>query len=474
MAEAGVADSSQWWERLRYAPLRWITVLAPPLVLGVFEYTRHTLLDHVLSIWAGSVLVVLAALAGSYAFSSFVFGVITRLQHDLVRRNDELGALNRAGTELSALLDLDRVVELIVHKTRDLLRAEVAGLSLVEEDGSLVWRSLLGGSERFRQIRLRPGEGAAGYVVQTGRPLAVRDWLHPPPELSARAPIAGQEGLRGVLAVPLRSGGRAIGVLMVANRTPTAFGESQVVLLSSLANQAAVGIENARLYEKVQQLAVLEERERIAREMHDGLGQVLGYVNTKTLAVARLLEVGKVDEARTQVAELKVAAKEVFADVREAILGLRTTLGPGRGFLAALREYTAGFERQSGISVDLEAPDHEAELKLPASAELQLIRVVQEALTNVRKHAHASRACVRLEAIGGSVRLVVEDDGQGFDPSRPVHEGGPRFGLQTMRERAEAIGGSFAVEAQPGAGTRVLVTAPQERREEAVGARAAG
>jgi signal transduction histidine kinase len=214
---------------------------------------------------------------------------------------------------------------------------------------------------------------------------------------------------------------------------------------------------------KVQNLAVLEERERIAHEMHDGLGQVLGYVNTKSLAVARLLEVGKVDEARIQVTQLEAAAKEVYADVREAILGLRTTFDPEHGLLAALREYIDGFERQSGIPVELDVSIWPERPPLPLTAEVQLVRIVQEALANIRKHAHARRAVVRLKVENDAAELTVTDDGCGFDPTRLDGERWSRFGLQTMRERAEGIGGTFALESEVGLGTTITISIPTAR-----------
>ncbi len=248
-------------------------------------------------------------------------------------RSDELGILAHAFetmrqrlraslTEVaewnrSALLDPDRVIALVAQKARSLIATEVAGLSLVEEgSGDLIWHLLIGSSDRLRQVRLGSGEGIGGRVMQSGQPLVVADCDQVRAAGPKEAPLAVLTGLRAVMAVPLQSGGRTFGVLMVADRTPTSFSQDQVTLLSSLADHAAVALENARLYKKVQWLAVLEERERIAREMHDGLAQVLGYVNTKTLAVARLLEVGKIDEARDQIAQLEAAAKEVYADVR--------------------------------------------------------------------------------------------------------------------------------------------------------------
>lgn len=211
---------------------------------------------------------------------------------------------------------------------------------------------------------------------------------------------------------------------------------------------------------KLQNLAVLEERERIAREMHDGLGQMLGYVNTKTLAVGRLLDMGKVEEARAQVTELEEAAKGLYADVREAILGLRTSVGPDRDLPTALRDYVRGFGQQSGIEVQLQIAAWPEQPLLSLAAEVQLVRIVQEALANVRKHAAAQHAVVGLTVEGSLVQVTVQDDGIGFDRAALTRDSWPRFGLQTMQERAEGIGGVFGIESSVGAGTRVRISVP--------------
>lgn len=402
-----------------------------------------------------------------------------------LERSDELGILAHAFETMrqrlraslaevaewnrSALLEPERVIALVVQKAREVVGTDVAGLSLVEEGSEdITWRLLVGGSDRFREIRLGPTEGLAGHVVRTGRPLAIADWEHPPIDGPATAPILALEDLRAALAVPLQSGGRTFGALLVGNHAPTLFVADQVALLSSLADQAAVALENARLYAKVQDLAILEERERIAHEMHDGVGQLLAYVNVEMLALTRLLEQGQMEEARARVARIEAAAKEAYGDVREGILGLRATPTPERGFLVALGEYLEGFRLQSGLSVEVEAPGADEELGLSFSAEIQVLRIVQEALANVRKHARASRATVRLTGVEEVLRLVVEDDGQGFEPTAAGHEGRPRFGLQTMRERAEAIGGSLTVESNSGAGTRLTLTVPRAARAQVV------
>ncbi len=220
-------------------------------------------------------------------------------------------------------------------------------------------------------------------------------------------------------------------------------------------------LENARLQERVQSLAVLEERERIAREIHDGVGQVLGYVNTKVQAVKVLLDAGKTAAAQAQLEQLAEAGREVYADLREAILGLRTETSPDRRFLPALQEYARRFGELSGVATVVDVAGDPAGYAFSPTTELHLLRIIQEALTNVRKHAGARRAWVRLTEDERSVTITVGDDGAGFDPDRLPPGAWPRFGLQTMRERTESIGGTFSIQPRGGAGTEVVVRLPR-------------
>jgi signal transduction histidine kinase len=200
--------------------------------------------------------------------------------------------------------------------------------------------------------------------------------------------------------------------------------------------------------------------------MHDGLAQVLGYVNVKAGAARRLVGQGKVTEAAHELEQLELAAREVYADVRESILGLRTVTAGQSGLMDVLREYLERFSEQSNIKVDLVMQCDETALHLGPEAEVQVIRIIQEALSNVRKHSGAKSAWIRLDQDPDSTILVVEDNGQGFSLRRTPLAGGPRFGLQTMRERAEALDGSFALDTKPGSGTKVVVRIPIQRSEE--------
>jgi signal transduction histidine kinase len=218
--------------------------------------------------------------------------------------------------------------------------------------------------------------------------------------------------------------------------------------------------ENARLQERLQSVAMVEERERIAREIHDSVGQVLGYVNTKAQAVTVLLEGGKVEQAQTQLAQLEHAAREVYADLREAILGLRASNGVDGQLVTTVTEYVERFSTLSSLDVSVVIEGDPVSYAFSSTTELHLVRIIQEALTNIRKHAGAHAARVRFSTEANAVLVTISDDGIGLlsTDGAPAHPVG--FGLQMMRERAEAIGGTFTVRSRAGGGTEVRVRLP--------------
>lgn len=254
------------------------------------------------------------------------------------------------------------------------------------------------------------------------------------------------------------------GVLVLLSDRVDGISSSEGLLADTVAAYAGVVIENTRLYEQVQALAVERERVRISHEMHDGLAQVLGYVNTKAQAVELLLLTGDVSQAGKLLNELSAAARRAYSDVREGILALRTQVEPGRPLETVLSEYLAEFERRSGIRVTLEM--HAAGRTETSVEEVQVLRILQEALRNVRKHAHATQVAVRFTAHGDQLEVEVEDNGVGFRPSAAVLDGMPHLGLQTMKERAASVGGELSIESAPGRGTRVRLVVSARQREE--------
>jgi signal transduction histidine kinase len=260
--------------------------------------------------------------------------------------------------------------------------------------------------------------------------------------------------------LPLQAAGQASGLIVLGGIGATTLTPRRRRLLDTIADQAAVAISSARFRARVREFAVLEERERIAREMHDGLAQVLGYVNTKAFAIRRLLKDGDSTSAQAMLSQLEEASREVYADVREGVLALRSTAPGERGLLENICDYLGKFERLTGIRVECHADRNVAALRLPEMSEIQVMRVIQEALSNVRKHAGASSASVTLRARDGTLVARVDDDGSGFDVRSGGRHNWPQFGLQTMRERAEAIGGRFSVRSSLGRGTHVTIRIP--------------
>ncbi|MBZ0276165.1 MAG: PAS domain S-box protein, partial [Anaerolineae bacterium] len=262
----------------------------------------------------------------------------------------------------------------------------------------------------------------------------------------------------------LHKSGQLITVMVTASAVRDASGN--IIGLAGISKDLS---ENRRLEAEIahqrQSVAVLEERERIAREMHDGLAQVLGYVNIKAQAVQKFIQDGKMTEAQTHLSQLQDAARQVYADVREAILGLRSPVSNKQGLGSSIEEYLRNFEEQFGIQAKLILDDPQILDMFTLPVEVQLIRILQEALTNIRKHAQATQVSIRFEPDHHHAKIFIVDDGQGFNPVKPDPSDWPRFGLQTMRERAEGVGGRISFESTPGKGTCVCVILPLQVKE---------
>jgi len=216
----------------------------------------------------------------------------------------------------------------------------------------------------------------------------------------------------------------------------------------------------AQLLEQQRAVATLQERERLARELHDSVGQVLGYVSFQVEAARKLLGDGQTVGADAQLARVASITQDAHADVREYILNLRAGPSAQQPFFSALRHYLDGFTQNYDLQTGLAIGAGLDEGTFEADAQVQLFRIIQEALSNARRHAGARRVQVTFESEDDLARITIQDDGRGFDPAQPVGGDGNRFGLQFMRERAEQLGGCLRIHSVPGAGTRVVVEIP--------------
>ncbi len=269
--------------------------------------------------------------------------------------------------------------------------------------------------------------------------------------------------MRTLLAVPLLDGNKVLGGLYLSDKQPSGvFTDDDKEIISVFAQQAAAAIKNAQLCEAAVATAMARERQRIARELHDSLAQVLAYISNKASAAVELIGTEESETARRHVLELGSVAREAYAEVRDAILGLRITTDREGHFHDQLRAYLVTWAEQSGVQAELELPPPDVDINLGSAAELQVVRIVQEALANVRRHAKATRVTVAIERLGtGDIQVTVLDNGSGFDPPQPERRRFPRFGLTTMRERASEIGGDLHVTSQRGQGTRVTLNVPR-------------
>ena len=251
----------------------------------------------------------------------------------------------------------------------------------------------------------------------------------------------------------------AFGQLCVTPSSGTNYSEREWGFLHRIAELAVIAISAARMREQERQVAILAERERIAREMHDSLAQVLGFIHLRLVALKAKVAPIESPHMNASLDELTGVAHDAYRDVREAILGLRESSRTGRTLFESLRAYLERYQHQAAIKTSFET-DSEQPATLTPAAEIHVIRVLQEALTNTRKHARARHVKVRATTHDGFVAFVVEDDGRGFKLADVAlsHEGG--FGLQAMRERMELIGGRLEIDSAPGRGTRITALVP--------------
>jgi len=364
---------------------------------------------------------------------------------------------------ISQPLELKEMLDIALRKALELTGLEVGVVFLVDDRAEeLTLVAHHGLSQRIIQDleRLKFDQGLAGRVARSGEPIVIKNFSEDPRPISM---AAKEEGFRFHASVPLKSKDKVLGIMSLTSKSSCSFTPQEVTLLIAIGQQIGVAIENARLYEQVQSITALEERGRIGRELHDGLAQVLGYLYLQSKAAEGLLSSGQIAQAQAELQYMQEVAQEAYGDVRESILGLRTTVTPGAGLIPTLTEYLDKFSQQSGINARLVIGD-DTEMKFAPVVEIQLLRIIQEALANTRKHSRASRAWVRFEADEAGAVITVEDDGRGFDPSRIWQKGHEHFGLQTMRERAESVGGDVHISTQPGQGTRVVVQLPLSRQ----------
>jgi two-component system nitrate/nitrite sensor histidine kinase NarX len=309
-------------------------------------------------------------------------------------------------------------------------------------------------SFQFKPSRLKVGrEGITGWVAVTGQALLVPDVSQEPRYVLMQGSITRSE-----LVVAVKAKGSVVGVLDVQSDRLDAFDASDVAMIQSLADQAGIAIENARLYEQAQQVAVLEERQRLSRELHDAVTQTLFSASLIGEVLPRLWERDP-DEARHRLEDLRKMTRGALAEMRTLLLELRPAVLAETELSDLLRQLGEAITGRTRVPVTVTV---EGQRPLPPDVKIALYRIAQEALNNVAKHAGACRATVSLCRFiaspeiavesGEGVKLRISDDGRGFDLESISPD---CLGLGIMRERAETVGATLTIESAIGRGTQV-------------------
>lgn len=388
----------------------------------------------------------------------------------LRRSNQELARLNRASQAFSGSLDLHQVLDAVLTEFRLEFDAASASVWLLDRDVQqlVCWRAQGTGGEALHGWRMAPNIGLAGQAFTASKTIAVADAQIDPRHFK---PMEEQMGLvfRGVLCTPLVSPEATFGVVQLVDKDPGRLAATSVQLAMSLASIASIAIENAMLFRAVStqrgqlralagRLADVQEQERqlLARELHDQIGQNLTALNLNLTLVDQMLPVDLPDAVRQRLHDSMTLVSQTNRQVRNVMAELRPPVLDDYGLLAALRWYGDQFAQRTGVIVHVN--DYGAGDRCAPPVETALFRIAQEALNNVAKHASARQVVITFECTDSGMRLIIADDGQGFDVSTagPVSQP-PHWGLLSMKERAMAAGGELQVVSHPGRGATITV-----------------
>ncbi|MBI4286211.1 MAG: GAF domain-containing protein [Chloroflexi bacterium] len=390
------------------------------------------------------------------------------LEDKIQRRTRELTALNAVITTVSQSLHLEKVLTDALNKILSVMDIEAGAVYLHNEKTERLMLAVQQGlaAERARKVsEVGLGKGIVGQVVASGGPVVLTGW-----ESQPAAPSLG-EGFKAYVCVPLKSKNKVVGALLLASRTPGQFEDEAVHLLSAMGEAIGIGVENARTAEQLEEAnkireqvleklisAQEEERRRIARELHDEASQSLAALAINLETIADTLP-ARYTGARQKLELLKERALTTVGGIRNLALELRPSALDELGLSMAIDWYAKDYLSKRGLEVKVENLSPGS--KLPSYTETMLFRIIQEALTNIVKHAEASKVKVRLQVADDTVTVQVEDNGKGFDVEAALKRGvRQNLGLHGMIERATLLGGTLTIQAKPGQGTSLHVAVP--------------
>lgn len=399
----------------------------------------------------------LAAYAAVAINNARLYKKMLERDQTLTKRNEDLALINDLAASLSQSLELEEILDRTLSRVMNYLGVE-AGEIFLSEDGGKYLRLALHLGEApdafWTRDRFNLGEGYIGLVAQTKEPVVSFN-LGKDIRYLRQAVI--QAGFNSIACIPLVAHGNLVGVMSIASRNSRNLDQSRISFLTSLGAWAGITIENSRLHRRARRLAVLDERERIGMDLHDGIIQSI-YAVGLALDYAKNAIKNEPDKAKYKIEQAIDGLNNVIRDIRTYILDLRPRQFRGEDLLGGLHQLVDEFRANSHAEATIISPK-DGLANVPTVSTTALFHICQEALANVAKHSKARQANVHLWTTRDRVILEVSDDGQGFDQRRVSATLG--HGLSNMVSRARKVGGDVEITSNPGGGTNILAWVPK-------------
>lgn len=379
--------------------------------------------------------------------------VLETLEKRVADRTQELSTLYRVTSLTSAPLGLGKTLARALDAVLAALDSPAGAIHLRGSSESAPWLVAHQGlpPQAVAELEARlPEEVGWNWVLAHDRPLLLLKDLCAEPQV---LPLTCAAGFQAYLGVPIHVEGKPGGVLSVFDTAAEGFTPEDMALLTTIADQLGTAVHNDRLRGQAEEARVVQERQRLARDLHDAVSQSLYSLTLFSEAAQEVFEGGKSDQTHQYLEQIKRTAHQALKEMRLLIYQLRPAALATEGLVGALERRLEAVERRAGMEARLITQN--GDLELPPLLEDTLYRLAQEALNNVLKHAEASQVTVDLRVDDGWVELAVGDNGRGFDPQALPDLGG--MGLANMRQRVEELGGTLAITSRPGQGTQVKV-----------------
>lgn len=452
--------------------LRLLFMLPTTIFVGLYEYLRHyplhETIEEILPGFSVNIFSVIILMIGVALFSEGFIQYIKKLSNVILNHTKEDAILLEISNELSSLLsrgnnfqslDNDYILESILKKIRSLIEWDLAGWFLVDNSlDTIYWKAMEGNlTDEYKTYRKSIPKELINKVIEKNKLIQIENFPEEAPGSENNYPTLILEGIKSVVAIPMYYNEIPIGMMVLGSRTKRKIIDYQIQLLNSIGQNVAIIFKNIMLHEEIQYHATQEERCRLAREIHDRLAQDISYLNLKLKSLAKLVNnIGITDsKIKNEINHLKEVAADLFTEARNSIFDLNSVSTGKYNISTILSFYLEQFGSRHELGWQLKVP--EVLPSLSTGVEVHLIRIIQEALANVRKHAKATEVVVEIFEHGEAVIIKVKDNGIGFDVEQSKLDS---YGLGIMRERVKIIGGKIDMHSIEDVGTTVSIQIP--------------